>query len=36
MMGMRNQLRDQNIHQQLKSDLVEHIWRKFRNNQQNN
>ncbi|XP_020871008.1 putative nuclease HARBI1 [Arabidopsis lyrata subsp. lyrata] len=36
MMGMRNQLRDQNMHQQLKSDLVEHIWRKFRNNQQNN
>jgi len=36
MMGMRNQLRDQNMHQQLKNDLVEHIWRKFRNNQQDN
>jgi len=36
MMGMRNQLRDQNMHQQLKNNLVEHIWRKFRNNQQDN
>jgi len=34
--GIRNKVRDREMHLQLKSDLVEHIWKKFRNNQQNN
>ncbi|XP_024014249.1 uncharacterized protein LOC112088195 [Eutrema salsugineum] len=29
MIGIRNQVRDNDIHQQLKNDLVEHIWHKF-------
>ena len=28
-MGVRTRIRDRQIHQQLKDDLVEHIWRKF-------
>uniref|UniRef100_A0A0D3E0Y1 Nuclease HARBI1 n=1 Tax=Brassica oleracea var. oleracea TaxID=109376 RepID=A0A0D3E0Y1_BRAOL len=30
MMGVRTRIRDRKMHQQLKADLVEHIWRKFR------
>ncbi|XP_023644418.1 uncharacterized protein LOC111832345, partial [Capsella rubella] len=33
MIGIRNQVRDKKIHEQLKSDLVEHIWHKFGNSQ---
>ncbi|KAG7577748.1 Harbinger transposase-derived protein [Arabidopsis thaliana x Arabidopsis arenosa] len=33
-MGRRNQVRDRDMHQQLKADLVEHIWRNFRNNRE--
>ncbi|XP_048591653.1 putative nuclease HARBI1 [Brassica napus] len=29
LMAIRTRLRDRNIHEQLKNDLVEHIWRKF-------
>uniref|UniRef100_A0A0D3CC19 Myb-like domain-containing protein n=1 Tax=Brassica oleracea var. oleracea TaxID=109376 RepID=A0A0D3CC19_BRAOL len=29
MMGVRTRTRDRQMHQQLKADLVEHIWRKF-------
>uniref|UniRef100_A0A0D3A8S5 DDE Tnp4 domain-containing protein n=1 Tax=Brassica oleracea var. oleracea TaxID=109376 RepID=A0A0D3A8S5_BRAOL len=29
MMGARTRIRDRLMHQQLKADLVEHIWRKF-------
>ena len=29
MMGVRARIRDRQMHQQLKDDLVEHIWRKF-------
>ena len=27
--GARTRIRDRQMHQQLKTDLVEHIWRKF-------
>uniref|UniRef100_A0A0D3C4B1 DDE Tnp4 domain-containing protein n=1 Tax=Brassica oleracea var. oleracea TaxID=109376 RepID=A0A0D3C4B1_BRAOL len=33
MMSVRNRVRDKTIHQQLKADLVEHIWQKFGTNQ---
>ncbi|CAL9237575.1 unnamed protein product [Arabidopsis halleri] len=33
MMGIRNQIRDRGLHQQLKAELVEHIWQKYRNGQ---
>ena len=29
MIGIRNQVCDRKMHQQLKADLVEHIWQKF-------
>uniref|UniRef100_A0A0D3BGR1 DDE Tnp4 domain-containing protein n=1 Tax=Brassica oleracea var. oleracea TaxID=109376 RepID=A0A0D3BGR1_BRAOL len=29
MMGVRTRIRDRQMHQQLKDDLVEHMWRKF-------
>ncbi|XP_020882643.1 uncharacterized protein LOC110228762 [Arabidopsis lyrata subsp. lyrata] len=32
MMATRARLRDRTMHQQVKSDLVEHIWQKFRPN----
>uniref|UniRef100_A0A0D3BT43 DDE Tnp4 domain-containing protein n=1 Tax=Brassica oleracea var. oleracea TaxID=109376 RepID=A0A0D3BT43_BRAOL len=32
MMGVRTSIRDRQMHQQLKHDLVEHIWRKYGNN----
>ena len=28
-LGNRTRLRDRNVHHQLKSDFVEHIWQKF-------
>ncbi|KAL0682441.1 hypothetical protein Bca4012_049288 [Brassica carinata] len=33
MMSIRNRIRDKQIHQQLKADLVENIWQKFGTNQ---
>ncbi|XP_048635061.1 putative nuclease HARBI1 [Brassica napus] len=33
MMGARSRIRDQHKHQQLKADLVEHIWHKFGHNE---
>uniref|UniRef100_A0A0D3BXZ3 DDE Tnp4 domain-containing protein n=1 Tax=Brassica oleracea var. oleracea TaxID=109376 RepID=A0A0D3BXZ3_BRAOL len=35
-MGVRTKIRDRQAHQQLKGDLVEHIWRKFGRDQDNN
>ncbi|XP_013632862.1 PREDICTED: uncharacterized protein LOC106338428 [Brassica oleracea var. oleracea] len=35
LMAIRTRLRDRNIHEQLKNDLVEHIWRKFGTRQNN-
>uniref|UniRef100_A0A0D3CQP1 DDE Tnp4 domain-containing protein n=1 Tax=Brassica oleracea var. oleracea TaxID=109376 RepID=A0A0D3CQP1_BRAOL len=35
-MGVRVRIRDKQAHQQLKRDLVEHIWRKFGRDQDNN
>jgi len=32
MMSVRTRIRDRQMHQQLKHDLVEHIWRKYGNN----
>ncbi|KFK24055.1 hypothetical protein AALP_AAs70484U000200 [Arabis alpina] len=36
MMGVRTRLRDKQMHQRLKADLVEHIWQKSLHNQDNN
>uniref|UniRef100_A0A0D3CP17 DDE Tnp4 domain-containing protein n=1 Tax=Brassica oleracea var. oleracea TaxID=109376 RepID=A0A0D3CP17_BRAOL len=36
MMGVRTRIRDRQMHQQLKNDLVEHIWRKFGRDEDNN
>uniref|UniRef100_A0A0D3CER2 Uncharacterized protein n=1 Tax=Brassica oleracea var. oleracea TaxID=109376 RepID=A0A0D3CER2_BRAOL len=36
MMGVRTRIRDKHMHEQLKTDLVERIWRKFRGGQDNN
>uniref|UniRef100_A0A0D3BEE1 Myb-like domain-containing protein n=1 Tax=Brassica oleracea var. oleracea TaxID=109376 RepID=A0A0D3BEE1_BRAOL len=36
MMGVRTRVRDKTVQQQLKDDLVEHIWRKFGRNEDNN
>ncbi|WZZ24153.1 hypothetical protein YC2023_007554 [Brassica napus] len=36
MMGVRTRIRDRQMHQQLKADLVEHIWRKFERDEDNN
>nr|ACB59212.1 unknown protein [Brassica oleracea] len=36
MMGVRTQIRDKQMHQRLKADLVEHIWRKFGRDEDNN
>uniref|UniRef100_A0A0D3DI46 DDE Tnp4 domain-containing protein n=1 Tax=Brassica oleracea var. oleracea TaxID=109376 RepID=A0A0D3DI46_BRAOL len=36
MMDARRIIRDRQLHQQLKDDLVEHIWQKFGHNQGNN
>ena len=35
-MGVRIRIRDKQADQQLKRDLVEHIWRKFGRDQNNN
>ncbi|XP_048601378.1 uncharacterized protein LOC111201858 [Brassica napus] len=35
-MGVRTKIRDRQAHEQLKGDLVEHIWRKFGSDQDNN
>ena len=35
-MGVRTRIRDRQAHQQLKGDLVEHIWRKFGRDQDTN
>ena len=36
MMSVRNRICDRQVHQQLKTDLVEHIWRQFGRDQDNN
>jgi len=36
MMGARTRIRDRQMHQQLKADLVEHIWRNFGRDADNN
>uniref|UniRef100_A0A0D3C9X9 DDE Tnp4 domain-containing protein n=1 Tax=Brassica oleracea var. oleracea TaxID=109376 RepID=A0A0D3C9X9_BRAOL len=36
MMGVRTRIRDKHMHEQLKADLVEHVWRKFGRGQDNN
>ena len=36
MMGVRTRIHDRQMHQQLKADLVEHIWRKFGRDEDNN
>uniref|UniRef100_A0A0D3DM59 Ribosomal protein n=1 Tax=Brassica oleracea var. oleracea TaxID=109376 RepID=A0A0D3DM59_BRAOL len=36
MMGARTRIRDRQMHQQLKDDLVEDIWNKFGRNEDNN
>uniref|UniRef100_A0A0D3EF51 DDE Tnp4 domain-containing protein n=1 Tax=Brassica oleracea var. oleracea TaxID=109376 RepID=A0A0D3EF51_BRAOL len=36
MMGVRTRIHDRQMHQQLKADLVEHIWRKFGHDEDNN
>ena len=36
MMGVQTRIRDRQMHQQLKADLVEHIWHKFRRDEDNN
>ena len=35
-MGVRTRIRDRQAHQQPKSDLVQHLWRKFGRDQDNN
>lgn len=29
MMGVRNSIRDRKMHEQLKADLIEHLWNKY-------
>ncbi|KAF8044680.1 hypothetical protein N665_0168s0004 [Sinapis alba] len=36
MMDVRTRIRDKHMHQQLKADLVEHVWRKFGRDQNTN
>uniref|UniRef100_A0A0D2ZQN3 Uncharacterized protein n=1 Tax=Brassica oleracea var. oleracea TaxID=109376 RepID=A0A0D2ZQN3_BRAOL len=36
MMSSRTRIRDRKMHQQLKADLVKHIWRKFGRDEDNN
>ena len=36
MMGVRTRIRDRQMHEQLKADLVEHVWRKFGRDEDNN
>ena len=35
MMGVRTRIRDRQMHEQLKADLVEHVWRKFGRDEDN-
>ena len=36
MMGVRTRIRDRQMHEQLKGDLVEHVWRKFGRDEDDN
>uniref|UniRef100_A0A0D3CJP2 Uncharacterized protein n=1 Tax=Brassica oleracea var. oleracea TaxID=109376 RepID=A0A0D3CJP2_BRAOL len=36
MMGFRTRVRDRQMHEQLKADLVEHLWSKFGEDEDNN
>ncbi|XP_033131877.1 uncharacterized protein LOC103829873 [Brassica rapa] len=36
MMGVRTRIRDRQMHEQLKADLVEHLWNKFGYDEDNN
>ena len=36
MMDVRTRIRDRQMHEQLKDDLVEHIWKKFGRDEDNN
>ena len=36
MMEARNDIRDRQMHQQLKNDLVQNIWHKYGSSQDNN
>ena len=36
MMGVRTRIRDRRMHEQLKADLVEHLWSKFGGDEANN
>ncbi|KAF8116032.1 hypothetical protein N665_0023s0011 [Sinapis alba] len=36
MMGVRTRIRDRQMHQQLKHDLVKHIWHRFGRDEDNN
>ncbi|CAN7014486.1 unnamed protein product [Brassica rapa subsp. trilocularis] len=36
MMGVRTRIRDRQMHEQLKADLVEHLWNKFGHDEDNN
>ena len=36
MMSVRTRIRDRQMHQQLKNDLVEHVWLKFGRDEDNN
>ena len=35
MMSVRTRIRDRQMHEQLKGDLVEHVWRKFGGDEDN-
>ena len=36
MMGVRTRIRDRTMHEQLKNDLVEHVWYRFGGDEDNN
>ena len=36
MMGVRTRIRDRQIHQRFKADLVEHLWSNFGCDEDNN
>ena len=36
MMGVRTRIRDRQMHEQLKADLVKHVWSKFGCDEDNN
>ena len=35
MMGVRTRIRDRQMHEQLKGDLVKHVWRRFGGDEDN-